>query len=75
MERISMAAVLGLLMFAFLFGYVAIFWVMRLPEWKRELWYINMELSRTEGFEKCLWKQRKRRLLLALLPFVKIKKN
>ena len=44
---------------------------MRLPEFKRELWYINMEIERSDEEEKQVWKKQKQKLLLSLIPFVK----
>lgn len=37
----------------------------------QELKYINSEIKRNDGRERKRWKQRKKRLLLSLLPFVK----
>lgn len=54
-----------------LVGIVTVFLVIRLPEFKRELWYINMEIERSDEEEQRMWKKKKRRLLLSLIPFVK----
>ena len=54
-----------------LVGAFAVFLVIRLPEFKRELWYINMEIERSDEAEKLMWKKKKRKLLLSLIPFVK----
>ncbi|MBR2010797.1 MAG: hypothetical protein IKA06_03515 [Clostridia bacterium] len=54
-----------------LVGILTIFLVMRLPEFKRELWYINMEIERSDEEEKQVWKKQKQKLLLSLIPFVK----
>ncbi len=60
--------------FVYLLIYIVIFFLIRFPEWKRELWYINMELQRAEGKNKRLWEKRKKRLYLSLIPFVKLKR-
>ncbi|MBR2464379.1 MAG: hypothetical protein IKB41_02960 [Clostridia bacterium] len=54
-----------------LVGVLIVFLVIRLPEFKRELWYINMEIERSDEEEKLLWKKKKRKLLLSLIPFVR----
>ena len=54
-----------------LVGVLIVFLVIRLPEFKRELWYINMEIERSDEEEKLIWKKKKRKLLLSLIPFVK----
>lgn len=43
----------------------------RLQGFKRELWYINMEIERSDEEEKLVWKKKKRKLLLSLIPFVR----
>ena len=37
---------------------------------RKELRYINSEISRTTGRERAHWERRKKRLLLSLIPFV-----
>jgi len=69
------AAIWVLLGFIFLFVYTSYFLIIRYPRWKYELRHINMEIARTEGVEKRAWKCRKRRLLLSLLPFVRMKRK
>ena len=54
-----------------LVGVLIVFLVIRLPEFKRELWYINMEIERSDEEEKLVWKKKKRKLLLSLIPFVR----
>ncbi len=54
-----------------LVGVLIVFLVIRLPEFKHELWYINMEIERSDEEEKLLWKKKKRKLFLSLIPFVK----
>lgn len=41
----------------------------KINDLSRRLDNINMEIARTEGREKKLWKRKKRRLWLSLLPF------
>lgn len=36
-----------------------------------ELKYLNYEIKRTDGSERRCWMQRRKKLLLSLLPFVK----
>ena len=54
--------------FAILLIYSVILFFMH---FSKELRYINEEIRRTEGAEKRLWKRRKRKLWLSLLPFTK----
>ena len=42
-----------------------------LGEWMRELRYLNREIGRTTGSEQKRWKKKRRKLFLALLPFIK----
>lgn len=37
---------------------------------RKELRYVNSEISRTTGRERAHWERRKKRLLLSLIPFV-----
>ena len=75
MEIRNKAAAWACLIVVIVLAYVTIFLIMKFPEWKRELKYINMELLRAEGGERRHWKRCKKRLLLSILPFVKIKKR
>lgn len=36
---------------------------------RKELYYVNVEIRRSIGAEKAYWKREKRRLWLKLLPF------
>lgn len=42
----------------------------KMNEFSQKLQEINMEIARTQGRERQLWKRKKRRLWLSLLPFV-----
>lgn len=64
----AMIIALGACLFVSAF---TVFLVIRLPEFKRELWYINMEIERSDEEEQRMWKKKKRKLLLSLIPFVK----
>lgn len=59
-----------LVMLGLLFAYAIYFFAMRYTGFKRELWYINMELGRSEEEEQSIWKKQKLRLFLSLIPFV-----
>lgn len=41
----------------------------RLSGLPSELRYLNMEIGRSVGYEQRRWKQRKRELLVSLIPF------
>lgn len=41
----------------------------RLSRFVLRLRYLNMEIKRTQGWERRQWKQKKRRMLLSLIPF------
>lgn len=59
-----------LVILGFLFAYVVYFFITQYTEFKRELWYINMELGRCEEEEQRIWKKQKLKLFLSLIPFV-----
>lgn len=40
-----------------------------ISDFSRELWYLNMEIGRTEGEERRYYQQQRRRLWLSLLFF------
>ena len=42
-------------------------------DFRKELRYINFEINRSTGGERYYWKQKRRRLWLSLIPFVKYK--
>ena len=58
-----------------LFAFVCVFsliaaWVIRWYfQFSHQLRYLNREIRRTRGAERKLWKRRRRRLWLSLLPF------
>ena len=45
--------------------------IKRFGSFKRQLSYINMEISRTAGEERKHWKKRRRKLWISWLPFTK----
>lgn len=51
--------------------FVMIALVMVFNDFSQELKYINTEIGRTEGNEQRYWKQRRWRLWLSLIPFIK----
>ena len=57
------------LVFICLFLWLAA-WVIRWYfQFSQQLRYLNKEIRRTRGAERKLWKRRRRRLWLSLLPF------
>lgn len=65
---------LGLWIFVilgFLLAYAVCFFVMRYPEFRRELKYINMEIKRSDEVQRRIWKKKKKKLFRSLLPFVR----
>lgn len=42
-------------------------------DFRKELGYINFEINRSTGGERCYWKRKRRRLWLSLIPFVSYK--
>jgi hypothetical protein len=42
-----------------------------ISSFRKELYYINVEIKRSIGAEKVYWRQEKRRLWLSLLPFTR----
>lgn len=59
-------AVILLALIGFLFLILA---VQKITRFKKELDYLNVEIHRTVGTEREAWKERKRSLLLSLIPF------
>lgn len=51
--------------------YAINFFALRYTDFRRELWYINMEMERSDEEERCLWRKEKQKLLLSLIPFVR----
>lgn len=48
-------------------------WVIRWYfQFSHQLRYLNKEIRRTRGAERKLWKRRRRRLWLSLLPFFRV---
>jgi len=62
---IIIAIFLGALIFFFVLQYIVGFF--------QELRFINSEISRNRGDERKYWKNRKKRLFISLIPFVKYK--
>ncbi|MBR0447629.1 MAG: hypothetical protein IIX28_04100 [Clostridia bacterium] len=57
-----------------IFAIVAIIFVVAvfipwLQDFRRELRYLNIEISRTQGREKLHWVKRKKKLIRSILPF------
>ena len=57
------------------FVFVGILFAILIGRWqhnfRKELRYLTIEIQRTEGIEREYWKQKKRRLWLSILPFVR----
>ena len=69
LELDSVTASLLAILLAFLGGVLFVRIISRLSDFSRKLETLNMEIARTEGRERQLWKRKKRRLWLSLLPF------
>lgn len=67
----STASFLLLIIGLFFLSVILLSVVLRLNRFAREMSRINMEIGRTVGSERKYWKQRKKRLWLALLLFRK----
>ena len=57
-----------------IFAIIAIIFVVAvfipwLQDFRRELRYLNIEISRTQGREKLHWVKRKKKLIRSILPF------
>lgn len=63
------AALLVVLLACFGIALLAVL-VSKINEFSCKLEEINMEIARTQGRERKLWKRKKRRLWLSLLPFL-----
>ncbi|MBQ8696125.1 MAG: hypothetical protein IJ519_00230 [Clostridia bacterium] len=50
---------------------LAVWAAVSLHYFQMELRYLNNEISRTDGAEREMWKRRRRRLWLSLIPFVR----
>lgn len=57
------------------FVFIGILFAVLIGRWqnnfRKELRYLRIEIERTEGREREYWIQKKRRLWLSLLPFVR----
>ena len=64
-----------ILMIALVATVVFILWIVHFVTWlndfQQELLYINNEIARTTGRERKIWKKRRRRLWLTVIPFVR----
>ena len=69
LELDSVTASLLAILLAFLGGVLFVRIISRLSDFSRKLETLNMEIARTEGRERQLWKRKKHRLWLSLLPF------
>ena len=56
----------------FLIVLVALF-IRWLNDFQGELRYLNNEIKRTDGEEREYWLEKKRRLLLSIIPFIRYK--
>ena len=56
---------------AFLFFLLLICLISFLADFSQELKYINCEIQRSDGSERRYWIDRRRRLWLSLIPFIK----
>ena len=64
---IAIAIVIGVLLLVLAVARLAIF----LQWFRRELRYVEKEITRTTGDEKKHWQKRKKRLWRSLIPFVR----
>ena len=65
----SMTAAMLLALILVLAGMFITALVQGINRFRRDLQYINMEISRTIGSEKAYWMEQRRRLWRSLLPF------
>lgn len=74
MEDNGLWTLIALFVGIFCFALIVKF-AMWLNDFSGELKYLNSEIGRTDGSEKCYWKRQKRRLLLSIIPFVRYRND